>query len=157
MARRRSETTLLLPAPDREWGLRHVLFHTLPGRFIVIGVEIRLVLLAAGAFVRSRPLLFNVVDTAAGLAIAIGAGYFVFRLFVAAKRRLLWRVRRKLILSYIFVGVIPSILIVAFFLLGGFLLFYNLSTYLVQSRLGALGEQARFLAPSPAGGIQRAG
>ena len=36
-----------------------------------------------------------------------------------AKRRLLWRVRRKLIISYIFIGFIPAMLIVAFFLLGG--------------------------------------
>ena len=31
-----------------------------------------------------------------------------FRLLVLAKRRLLWRVRRKLILSYIFVGFVPG-------------------------------------------------
>src|SRR5262249_33885996 len=34
---------------------------------------------------------------------------------------------------------------------------YNLSTYLVQSRLRALGEQARFLAESAAIDVQRAG
>jgi serine phosphatase RsbU (regulator of sigma subunit) len=145
------------PAPDRESGLRHVLLHTLPGRLIVIGLAIRLILLALGAVIPSVPAVFNVVDTAAGLAIAIGAAYFLVQLFVAAKRRLLWRVRRKLILSYIFVGFIPSILIVAFFLLGGFLLFYNLSTYLVQSRLRALGDQARFLAEGAVIDIQRAG
>ena len=33
------------------------------------------------------------------------------------RRRLLWRVRRKLIMSYIFIGFVPAILIVAFFLL----------------------------------------
>ena len=37
------------------------------------------------------------------------------------QRRLLWRVRRKLILSYIFIGVVPALLIVGFFLLGGVL------------------------------------
>ena len=74
-----------------------------------------------------------------------------------AKRRLLWRVRRKLILSYIFIGFVPALLIVAFFLLCGFLLFFNFSSYLVQSRLRALSEQARFLAQSTALEIQRAG
>src|SRR5205807_1322181 len=34
------------------------------------------------------------------------------------RQRLLWRVRRKLIISYIFVGFVPVILIIAFFLLG---------------------------------------
>src|ERR1019366_254431 len=81
--------------------------------------------------------------------------YFLVRLFIAAKRRLLWRVRRKLILSYIFVGFIPAILIVVFYLLGGFLLFYNISSYLVQSRLRAVSDEARFLARSTALEIQR--
>ena len=55
-------------------------------------------------------------------------------------RRLLWRVRRKLILSYIFIGFVPALLIVAFFLLGGLLLFSNFSSYLVQTRLRALTD-----------------
>src|SRR5262249_14906734 len=76
---------------------------------------------------------------------------------VLAKRHLLWRVRRKLILSYVFIGFVPAILIVAFFLLSGFLLFYNLSSYLVQSRFRAVGDRARFLAQSSALEIQRGG
>ena len=44
---------------------------------------------------------------------------FLVRGVALAQRRLLWRVRRKLIISYIFIGFIPAILIVAFFLLGG--------------------------------------
>ncbi len=93
----------------------------------------------------------------AGLAAACGVAYFAFRLIVLAKRRLLWRVRRKLILSYVFIGFVPALLLVAFSLLCGFLLFYNFSSYLVQSRLRALSEQARFLAQSAALEIQRAG
>jgi hypothetical protein len=65
-------------------------------------------------------------------------------------------VRRKLILSYIFIGFVPALLIVAFFLLCGYLLFFNFGSYLVQSRLRALSEQARFLAQSTAVEIQRA-
>src|SRR5205085_2330219 len=68
---------------------------------------------------------------------------------------LLWRVRRKLILSYVFIGFVPAILIVGFFLLCGFLLFYNFSSYLVQSRVRALSDQARFIAENTAVAIQR--
>ena len=63
-----------------------------------------------------------------------------------ANRRLLWRVRRKLIISYIFIGCVPAILIVAFFLLGGLLLFSNFSSYLVQNRLKNLADRASTLA-----------
>jgi serine phosphatase RsbU (regulator of sigma subunit) len=58
----------------------------------------------------------------------------------------LWRVRRKLTLSYIFIGFVPILLIVVFFLLCGLLLFFNVSSYLVQSRVNGLVDETRFLA-----------
>src|SRR5262249_55659324 len=127
----------------------------LPGRAVVIGVAVRLAVYFVGLFAGSVPGFLGVIDTVASLALAIGAGYFVYRLIVLAKRHLLWRVRRKLILSYVFVGFVPAILIVSFFLLSGFLLFYNFSSYLVQSRFGALEDRARFLAQGIALEIQR--
>src|SRR5262245_3548564 len=157
MSRPRRPRPFVVPLPDAQSGLRHVLLRTLPGRLVVLGLAVRLLLVAAAVAIGPLPTFFNVVDTVAGIAIAIGAAYFIVRLFIAAKRRLLWRVRRKLILSYIFVGFIPAILIVAFFLLGGFLLFNNLSSYLLQNRLRALSEEAKFLAQSTALEIQRAG
>jgi serine phosphatase RsbU (regulator of sigma subunit) len=62
----------------------------------------------------------------------------------------LWRVRRKLTLSYIFIGFVPVLLIVVFFLLCGLLLFFNVSSYLVQSRVEALVDETRFLAEASA-------
>jgi len=145
-----------LPAADRRAGLWGALLHTLPGRAIVIGLAIKLVIALIVQLAGAVPPFLRVVDTVAGLAIAAGATYFIFRLSVIAKRRLLWRVRRKLILSYIFIGFFPALLIVTFFLLTGYLLFYNFGSYLVQNRLRALSEQARFLAQSTALEIQRA-
>ena len=55
----------------------------------------------------------------------------------------------------VFVGVFPAALIAVFFLLCGFLLFYNFSSYLVQSHLRGIADQARFLAQSTALEIQR--
>jgi sigma-B regulation protein RsbU (phosphoserine phosphatase) len=146
-----------LPPPDRPGGVRHALLETLPGRAIIVGLGVRLLVWLAGLAVGGVPSFLSVVDTVAGLAVVAGAAWFLFRLILLAKRRLLWRVRRKLILSYIFIGFIPAILIVTFFLLGGLLLFYNFSSYLVQSRLRELSAQARFLAESTALEIQRGG
>ncbi|MBI4487160.1 MAG: hypothetical protein HY655_14240, partial [Acidobacteria bacterium] len=142
-------------AADRRQGLRAALFRTLPGRAIVIGLAIKLSVALIRFAAGSVPAFLGVVDTVAGAAIAAGATYFIVRLLMLAKRRLLWRVRRKLILSYIFIGFVPAILIVGFFLLCGFLLLYNFSSYLVQSRLRALSDQARFIAQSTAAEIQR--
>jgi sigma-B regulation protein RsbU (phosphoserine phosphatase) len=144
-------------ATDRRAGVRGALLHTLPGRAIVIGLGIKILVAAIGAASGGVSPFLGVVDTVATLAAAVGVAIFAFRLVVIAQRRLLWRVRRKLILSYIFIGFVPALLLVAFALLCGFLLFYHFSSYLVQSRLRALGDQARFIAQSTALEIQRAG
>jgi sigma-B regulation protein RsbU (phosphoserine phosphatase) len=140
---------------DPRTSVRGALLHTLPGRAIVVGLAVKLVDLVIERLLGALPAFLAVVDTVAGLAIVGGAGYFLLRLILLAKRRLLWRVRRKLILSYVFIGFVPAILIVGFFLLCGFLLFYNFSSYLVQSRLRALSDHARYIAQTTAVAIQR--
>ena len=147
----------LPPGIERRAGVRGALLHSLPGRAIVVGLVVKLLVWLAGLALGAVPAFLAVVDTVAGLAVSVGLSYFLYQLLALAKRRLLWRVRRKLILSYIFIGFVPALLIVAFFLLCGFLLFYNFSSYLVQSRLRAAGERARFLAESTAFEIQRDG
>src|SRR4051812_24096873 len=113
----------LPPATDPREGVKGALLHTLPGRAIVTGLAIKLVIWLAAGILGPLPTFLRVVDTVAGLAMVAGATYFVFQLTLLAKRRLLWRVRRKLILSYIFIGFMPVLLIVLFFLLCGYLLF----------------------------------
>src|SRR5262249_26806559 len=138
-------------------GFRRVLLHTMPGRAIVVGAAIKLAVLSVRAMLGSVPAFLGVIETVASIAVVAGLIYFLFRLGVLVKRRLLWRVRRKMILSYIFVAFVPAILLAAFALLCGFLLFYNFSSYLVQARFKALGDQARFVAQTAALEIQRAG
>jgi phosphoserine phosphatase RsbU/P len=147
----------LPPAADRQAGIRGALLHTLPGRAIVIGAAIKLLFAPVVRLVGTLPPFLRVVDTVAGLAIALGGAYFLYRLLVVARRRLLWRVRRKLILSYVFIGFFPAMFIVFFFLLSIYLLFYFFGSYLVQSRLRAFSDQARFIAQSTALEIQRGG
>src|SRR5213592_2767446 len=156
-SRSRAARAPLADGAARGEGIRHALFRTLPGRAIVLGVTIKIAIAGVRVVLGRTPGFLTVVDTVAGLAIAAGAAYLLFRLIVLAKRRLLWRVRRKLIISYIFIGFVPAILIGAFFVLCGLLLFYNFSSYLVQTQLRELEGQARFLASSAAIEIQRAG
>ncbi|HEY7791876.1 MAG TPA: SpoIIE family protein phosphatase [Vicinamibacterales bacterium] len=122
-------------------GVRHALLETIPGRILILGIIIKvLVSLARG--VAGGGSFLAALDGIGSLALIVGFGYFLFRLLALARRRLLWRVRRKLILSYIFIGVVPALLIAAFFLLSGLLLFYNFSSYLVQSRLDVIQDRA---------------
>jgi len=142
--RRRSAALPLRPPvrpddPPRQ-SPRELLLDTWPGRLFVIAAALKL-LVAVWRTTGALPTAARVLSSAATIGLIISVGYFATRLFVLMKQRLLWRVRRKLILSYIFIGLVPALLIVAFFLLCGVLLFYNFSSYLVQTRLRTLAER----------------
>lgn len=145
----------LLPgdSPTRWHVWRGWLFRTLPGRTLVLGLAIKAVTWPLG-FAMALPWALDAGDMGS-LALLFAAAYGLTRLAMWAKRRLLWRVRRKLILSYVFVGVVPALLVVTFFLLAGLILVFNVSSYLVQSRVRSLTDQARFLAQTAQLEVQR--
>jgi sigma-B regulation protein RsbU (phosphoserine phosphatase) len=136
--------------------MKHALLHTLPGRAMVIGSAVKLVVFALTLAV-TPPGVVRLLDTVASIALVLGGLFFVARGLAFAQRRLLWRVRRKLIISYIFIGFIPAILIIAFCLLGGLLLFSNFSAYVLQVRLQSLTVRAQAVASTTTVEIQRAG
>jgi serine phosphatase RsbU (regulator of sigma subunit) len=126
-----------------------LLLRTLPGRALVFGAIVRVLAWAAQLVTGSTPMI-EVIGTIGTLTLLAGLAVFAWRLVALAKRRLLWRVRRKLILSYIFVGLVPALLIIVFFALCGLLLFSSVSSYVVQTRLRGLSDQAQFLAKTTA-------
>jgi len=147
---------LLLPGdmPSR-WKLwRTWLLRTFPGRALILGAVIKAITWPLGAMV-TLPRALEAIDMVGSLALLFTIAYGLTRLAVWAKRRLLWRVRRKLILSYVFVGVVPALLVITFFLLAGLILAFNVSSYLVQSRVRNLTDQARFLAQTVQLEVQR--
>ena len=146
---------LIGPAPSRALVWRRWLLGTFPGRALLIGLVIKALtwtLEAAGVVL---PPVLEAIDMVGSLALLFSIAYGLTRLAFWAKRRLLWRVRRKLILSYVFVGVVPVLLVITFFLLAGLLLFFNVSSYLVKSRIRSLTDQAQFLAQTTAAEVQR--
>ena len=142
-----------IPPPDWSAARRPSALATLvsrwPGRAVIAGSLVKLLAVIALRVVGTNFLL-EVIGTAGTLALLVGLLYFVGRLVALARRRLLWRVRRKLILSYIFVGLVPVLLIIVFFLLCGLLLFGTVSQYVIDARLRSAAEQAQFLARATA-------
>jgi phosphoserine phosphatase RsbU/P len=136
--------------------VKNALLKTLPGRALVIGLGVKIAVFALSLVVRP-PAIVDALDTTASIAIVLAAVYFLGQGIALASRRLLWKVRRKLIISYIFIGFIPSILIIAFFLLGGLFLFSNFSAYLVQNEIRALEDRTTSIAGAVALDIQRGG
>jgi len=135
--------------------MRHALPRTIAGRIILIGLAIRIVDFVVGLILGALPLPLQVLDIVAALAIAAGGVYFLVHGLASINRRLLWRVRRKLIISYIFIGFIPTMLVVAFFVLGGVLLFFNFSAYMVRAEFRATTERAGTIAHAVALEIER--
>ena len=147
----------LLPGdtPSRWHVWRSWLLRTFPGRALVLGLAIKAITWPVGLF-STLPSALEAIDMVGSLALLFAIAYGITRFAVWAKRRLLWRVRRKLILSYVFVGVVPALLVITFFLLAGLILAFNVSSYLVQSRIRNLTDQARFLAQTVQIEVQRA-
>lgn len=147
---RRRGTLLPGDTTSRADALRHWLLRSLPGRILLVGAAIKIQAALIGALFPGAWSFLDVIDAIGSLALLFVAAYLITKAIVWAKRRLLWRVRRKLILSYVFVGLVPGLLIISFFLIAGFLLFFNVSSYLLQSRVRTLIDQARFTAESAA-------
>ena len=115
--RRQAQPSLPMPPDDSGRTARDLLLHSWPGRLFIIAAVLK-VLVALIRLVGDVPSFLRVLSTAATVALAFSVLFFLTRLIFLVQRRLLWRVRRKLILSYIFIGVVPSLLILSFFLLG---------------------------------------
>ena len=129
--------------------VRAWLTRTFAGRLLIAGVVLKLVAWV-GLLMQLGPGLFGAIDTLGGLSILVSALAIGYRVYVLARHRLLWRVRRKLILSYVFIGVVPVLLVAIFFTLGGLLFFFNVSAFMLRNHVASVVDGARFLAQAAA-------
>jgi len=142
------------PGPRAQPSPRELLIRTWPGRIFLAAATIKIV---AVVWRLEAPVPGSVRATSglATIGLVIALAIFSWRLFVQVKRRLLWRVRRKLILSYIFIGVIPSVLILIFFLFAGSLVFMNVSAYLFRDGYDGILDATLLSAQAGASEIAR--
>jgi serine phosphatase RsbU (regulator of sigma subunit) len=95
-----------------------------------------------------RPLVgaltfIDTLDVAASLVLVGVVTVVAFRWLGYLRRVVLWRVRRRLLLSYLLVGAVPAFLLVAFFAIAGLLLFINAGAYMFRGQLAAMVERLR--------------
>jgi sigma-B regulation protein RsbU (phosphoserine phosphatase) len=152
--RRTTVSTSLPPAVDPARSTRDLLLSSWPGRLFIASATLK-VIVALARLAGALPRAVQLLSSAATIGLIVAVSAFVWRLFVLTKRRLLWRVRRRLILSYIFIGVVPSLLIVIFFLLGGLLIFMNVSAYLFKDGYDSLIGYVRLTTEAAASEISR--
>jgi sigma-B regulation protein RsbU (phosphoserine phosphatase) len=130
--------------------VRDFFVRSLAGRLLILGAAIKSVAFGVAAAGLGADRGIQGLSTLGGIALLVGIGILLYRLGRSARKQVLWRVRRKLIISYVFIGVVPAILIVTFFVLSGLLLFANLSSYLIRSSLSDLAEDAAAVASTAA-------
>ena len=88
------------------------------------------------------------------LAVYVTAALFAWQLFRRNVRRVIWRLRNRLIVAYLFIAFVPIVLIGILVAIGGYSLVGQLAVYLVSSELdrrtAALNGVARLVAATPA-------
>jgi sigma-B regulation protein RsbU (phosphoserine phosphatase) len=80
----------------------------------------------------------------------LSAGYLAFRGISWGRNRLLWSLRNRLIVAYLFIAVVPVLLLLTLAILAGQILYSQLGGYLlyeeIHSRLGNMADSATNIA-----------
>lgn len=90
------------------------------------------------------------------LLLAIPALYYAWVLSAALRRRLLWRIRRRLILAHTFIGLIPVLLVILILWIAALLFYYQYTYYLIVNQIGIHLGQLHAFNLSLAAGLQQA-
>jgi phosphoserine phosphatase RsbU/P len=93
-----------------------------------------LAVLLAGGLASAMDLAGGVFSFLKFLAVLAGA-YLVYRTVAWGRSRLLWSLRNRLIVAYLFIAVVPILLIMTFVLLAGRFLYSQLGAYLLYEDL----------------------
>ena len=135
----------------------HVLLHTLGGRLFIGGAAVKVACWLVRLTVAVEPVFVAFLDALGSLALIVAVALLLAQLVPkgGSRRRRLWAVRDQLILSYVFIGVIPALLIVSFFVVSGLALFLNVASYLVTNGFNNVRDEAMYLSRMTALEIQR--
>ena len=93
--------------------------------FVLLALDVVLAYLAPGSGLR----------VLVALSLYVSGLLFVLQLIRRNMRRLIWRLRNRLIVAYLFIAFVPIVLIVILVAIGGYMLAGQTSVYLVSSEL----------------------
>jgi phosphoserine phosphatase RsbU/P len=110
---------------------------------------VALVILALGAVATIAELSGNIANFVKFLAV-LCLFYLLFRLIGWWRSRLLWSLRNRLIVAYLFIALVPILLIVTMVALAGRILYSQLGAYLlyedIQARINTMADMAEHIA-----------
>jgi len=114
--------------------LKRFLLRTRAGQILSVLVLTRLL----GAIYPSLPAWLTSVATICLWVYAIG---FLFWRISRLRTKLLWRIRRKLVISYLLIGLVPTLLILFFFLLSAFFIVGQVSSYVLNTEIRRIDSE----------------
>jgi phosphoserine phosphatase RsbU/P len=119
---------------------------------LIILWGLRMFFLTSG--VRLSHLWLGIIFDIATLLLAVPAVYYSLKLSRTLRKRLLWKISRRLILAHIFIGAIPVILVMIISGYSAMLFYYQLSYYLISNQIGIQTAQVHSLNISLREGLQ---
>ena len=114
-------------------------FRTLPGRLFILASVFWLVVGVSRLFVELPPIA-DVFRKVVILSWIVAVSWLGAIAIAKHRRRFLWRVRQKLILSYLFLGFLPVLLVLALTLAGGLILYMNVAGYMFHEGFADISE-----------------
>ncbi len=127
-------------------------FRTLPGRLFLLSAVSLAVLLVVQLFT-VLPGPVEAFRKVVSLGTIVSVLWLLTLYIVAYRHEFLWRVRRKLILSYVFLGFVPVVLVALFVMAGGFILHGNIAGHLFREGLDDIVADVQLVASTSAAEI----
>jgi sigma-B regulation protein RsbU (phosphoserine phosphatase) len=139
------------PSPPREpfWFVR-----TLPGRVFLLSSALLLILIVVRLFA-ALPEFVELFRKVVRVAWFLSLAAVVYLVVSRSSGRFLWRVRRKLILSYVFLGFVPVLLVVTLALVGSMILYINVAAYMFMEGFTDIAGDVQEIAETSASEIGR--
>src|SRR3972149_6495196 len=81
------------------------------------------------------------LTSAATLGLWVYAIGFLFWRISRLRTKLLWRIRRKLVISYLLIGLVPTLPILFFFLLSAFFIVGQVSSYVLNTEIRRIDSE----------------
>jgi serine phosphatase RsbU (regulator of sigma subunit) len=128
---------------------------TLAGRLFLLSATLLAIVLAAQQILPQPPIV-EIFRKVLWLAFLGSAIWLIVRTTIENRRGLFWRVRRKLILSYVLLGVIPVALVVVFALFSAYVLYSHVAAYLFHDGLNDIQDNVQQIVETSTAEIGRA-
>ncbi len=141
----------LLPAPADSPGAnvpvkRRFLLGTWPGRILLAALALAVAHLAG----LPVPAFLGVLDV---LVLVFFCGWGLLSVLRFASQRLLWSMRSKLIVSYLFIAMVPVVLLGLFFFIAAVLFVNLVASHLVTTEVGRLSHSLEEIARTASLGL----